>query len=181
MLPGIKSYATCIRFNPYLYSKLNPAQAPELPTSKTGSTDAEFSPLLDLPYRIVFAVATTDQVLIYNTESIYPMAVLGSIHYAPINDMAWVIPDSQPKSQKLVVSSSDGFCSIVSFDNDFRGNRLLAIGERLPLMEVPEKLRAGYEALDQVNFKKYEAEVLENAKKGNQYKTIQVVSKLAQA
>ncbi len=65
-----------------------------------------------------------------------------------------------------MVSSSDGFCSIISFDNDFKGNFLHAIGERLPLLEIPEKLRAGYEALDQVSYKKYENEVLEISKKG---------------
>ena len=53
MLPGLKTYATCIKFNPYLFKK---------------STDPEKVPLLDLPYRMVFAVATTDQVVIYATD-----------------------------------------------------------------------------------------------------------------
>jgi len=55
MLPGIKSYATCIRFNPHLY---------ELSRSSNDTA------LLDLPYKMVFAVATTDQVLIYTTDKI---------------------------------------------------------------------------------------------------------------
>jgi len=55
MLPGIKSYATCIRFNPHLY-KL--------------SSNSNENALLDLPYKMVFAVATTDQVLIYTTDKI---------------------------------------------------------------------------------------------------------------
>lgn len=54
MLPGIKTYATCIKFNPYLYHKSAP--------------NADKVPLLDLPYRMVFAVATTDQVVIYATD-----------------------------------------------------------------------------------------------------------------
>ena len=53
MLPGIKTYATCIKFNPYLFVKSN---------------DPSKVPLLDLPYRMVFAVATTDQVLVYSTD-----------------------------------------------------------------------------------------------------------------
>ncbi len=77
MLPGIKSHATCIKFNPYFYRKKNEEQTPENPA------------LIELPYRMVFSVATMDQVLIYSTESIYPMAVIGNIHYACINDMAW--------------------------------------------------------------------------------------------
>jgi hypothetical protein len=51
MLPGLKTYATCVKFNPYLYVK----QPPKL--DKSG---AEIPALLDLPYRMVFAVATTD-------------------------------------------------------------------------------------------------------------------------
>jgi chromatin assembly factor 1 subunit B len=74
MLPGIKSYATCVRFNPYIYEK---------------KAIAEDQVLLDLPYRMVFAVATTDQVLVYATDSIAPLAVVGNVHYAPINDLTW--------------------------------------------------------------------------------------------
>lgn len=53
MLPGLKTYATCIKFNPYLLKK---------------TIDPLKVPLLDLPYRMVFAVATTDQVVIYSTD-----------------------------------------------------------------------------------------------------------------
>ena len=55
MLPGMKSYATCIKFNPYLF---------ELPSAPLANT----TPILDLPYRMVFAVATTDQVIVYATD-----------------------------------------------------------------------------------------------------------------
>ena len=47
MLPGIKSYATCIKFAPHLF-KLKGTATPEKPA------------LLDLPYRMVFAVGTND-------------------------------------------------------------------------------------------------------------------------
>lgn len=80
MLPGLKTYATCVKFNPYLYAK----QALKL--DKQG---AEIPALIDLPYRIVFAVATTDQILLYSTDSIVPLAIVSNIHYAPINDMCW--------------------------------------------------------------------------------------------
>jgi chromatin assembly factor 1 subunit B len=112
MLPGIKSYATCIRFNPYIYKKKNNS-TPEKPA------------LLDLPYRLVFAVATVEQVLIYSTESIFPIAVIGNIHLASINDMAW------DGNRKLLVASSDGYISFVTFDQiegDLSSN---IIGERL--------------------------------------------------
>jgi len=82
MLPGIKSYATAIRFNPFLYAKSQSSETPEAMSSKVPE-------LLDLPYKMIFAVATTDQVVVYATNSIVPLAVIGNIHYAPINDMAW--------------------------------------------------------------------------------------------
>jgi hypothetical protein len=47
MLPGIKSYATCIKFSPHLY-QLKHTSTPERPA------------LLDLPYRLVFAVGTVE-------------------------------------------------------------------------------------------------------------------------
>jgi chromatin assembly factor 1 subunit B len=95
MLPGIKSYATSIRFNPHLYQKKNDS-SPDKPA------------LLDLPYRIVFAVATQEQVLIYSTECVYPIAIVGNLHYASVNDMAW-----DYSSQKLLTASSDGYISII--------------------------------------------------------------------
>ncbi len=50
MLPGFTTHANCIRFNPYLYKKKNVEQDPE----------NENPAMLDLPYRMVFAVATAD-------------------------------------------------------------------------------------------------------------------------
>lgn len=103
MLPGIKSYATCIKFNPFLYKK-----------TVSENFDPERPPLLDLPYKVIFAVGTGDQVIIYSSESVYPLAVIGNIHYASINDMTWII--TSETNQKLLVASSDGYCSFISFD-----------------------------------------------------------------
>ena len=61
------------------------------------------------------------------------MAVVGNIHYAPINDMTW------ETNRKLIIASSDGFCSIVTFDNSDNSENI--IGDRLPNSELPEKLR----------------------------------------
>ena len=101
MLPGLKTYATCVKFNPYLFLKQKPR------IDKT--TGEEIPAMVDLPHRVVFAVATTDQVLIYSTDSIVPIAIVSNIHYAPINDMAW------QNSRKLIACSSDGYCSVISF------------------------------------------------------------------
>jgi hypothetical protein len=55
-------------------------------------------------------------VIIYSTESIYPISVIGNIHYATINDMAW------DGNRKLVITSSDGYCSVVTFDGEGEAN-----------------------------------------------------------
>jgi chromatin assembly factor 1 subunit B len=57
-------------------------------------------------------------VLVYNTESIYPMAVIGNIHYQSINDMAW------DGNRKLVICSSDGFCSVATFEGEGENNMI---------------------------------------------------------
>jgi len=144
MLPGIKSYATCIRFNPHLYKKKN-------------TSTLERPALLDLPYRLVFAIGTVDQVLIYSSECVFPIAVVGNIHYATINDFCW---DSA--GRKLLAASSDGYISIISIGSDES-----ILGERLPLDTVPDKLRPQLEACNNVSYRKFEDEV-KNAK--NQFK-----------
>ena len=45
--------------------------------------------LFHLPYRLVFAVAATNSVLLYCTDKAQPLALLGGLHYAPITDLAW--------------------------------------------------------------------------------------------
>jgi len=64
-----------------------------------------------LPYKMVFAVATTDSVIIYDTQSTVPVAVLGALHYASITDLAW-----SSDGTYLAVGSKDGYCSIAVFD-----------------------------------------------------------------
>ena len=42
-----------------------------------------------LPYRMVLAVATTHSVLLFDTVTPHPIAVMAGLHYAPITDVAW--------------------------------------------------------------------------------------------
>lgn len=158
MLPGIKSYATCIRFAPNLY-KLR------------GTATAERPALLDLPYRMIFAVGTNDQVLIYSTECVYPLAVIGNTHYATINDLAWDV-----SGRKLLCASSDGYISIISLTPEAS---LDILGEKLSPADpiFPEKLRSLFEASETVSYKKYEEEA-RDAKK-NQFTAIKFKSKNA--
>ena len=42
-----------------------------------------------LKHRMVFAVATTDTVLFYDTEQIAPFATVAHLHLATITDLSW--------------------------------------------------------------------------------------------
>jgi hypothetical protein len=67
------------------------------------------------------------------------LAVVGNIHLASINDMVW------DGNKKLIVGSSDGFCSIISFDGEGEAN---LIGVKLSMEEIPVNLRGHYENLE---------------------------------
>ena len=67
-------------------------------------------PLFDLPFRVLFAVCTVDTVAVYDSSSDQPIAFVGGLHYAAITDAAW-----SPCGKTLVISSSDGYCSVMQF------------------------------------------------------------------
>ena len=61
---------------------------------------------------MIFAIATTNSVLIYNTDNMKPLYGMGNFHYAALTDLSW-------KDDKvLAVSSSDGFISFFFFQNN---------------------------------------------------------------
>jgi chromatin assembly factor 1 subunit B len=58
---------------------------------------------------MVFAIATTNSVLIYSTDSLKPLYGMGNFHFAALTDLAW-------KDDKvLAISSSDGYLSFLTF------------------------------------------------------------------
>ena len=128
-------------------------------------------PLFDLPYRIVFAVSTTDQVIIYATDQTLPLAVIGNIHYAPINDMTWF------SNEVLIACSSDGYCSVMTMSKDEETNLL---GKRIPMDAIgDETLREHYESLARVDYDKLEAQVA--SLKKQQYMPMSFRKKTSQA
>lgn len=73
-------------------------------------------PIVDLPYRMVFAVATKSSVCLYDTQQKMPFGLISNIHYARLTDLAW-----SSDGKVLVVSSSDGFCTLITFSDDELG------------------------------------------------------------
>lgn len=45
--------------------------------------------MFKLDYRMVFAAATLDTVLIYDTDSNFPLCYIDGIHFAELTDLAW--------------------------------------------------------------------------------------------
>ncbi|KAF5027573.1 hypothetical protein F66182_315 [Fusarium sp. NRRL 66182] len=78
--------------------------------SDTASTTPGPKPAFSLPYRMVYAVATQDSVLLYDTQQKTPICVVSNLHCATFTDLAW-----SSDGLTLMISSSDGFCSTLSF------------------------------------------------------------------
>lgn len=59
---------------------------------------------------MVFAIGTFTSVLVYNTENLSPMYAVGNYHLASITEISW------KNSSILGMSSSDGYCSFMTFE-----------------------------------------------------------------
>ena len=106
-----------------------PGDGGAAPAADAAAADTvEPAPDFDLPYRVVFAVCTTDTVAVYDTGADAPVAFVSGLHYATITDAAW-----SPCGLKLVVSSSDGYCSALTFTE-------AELGRALAPEEVPEHI-----------------------------------------
>ncbi|TCD66293.1 hypothetical protein EIP91_001584 [Steccherinum ochraceum] len=70
------------------------------------------SSIFALPYRMLYAVATMDTIAIHDTQQAGPVCLLTKLHYDEFTDMAW-----SPDGQCLMLSSRDGYCTIVVFDD----------------------------------------------------------------
>jgi len=101
-LPGGEAPSVCVRFNPKVFER------------REG--EKKSPPLTDLSYRIIFAVASQDSVCIYDTDETEPICYVSGIHLASITDCAW-----SSDGRVLVVTSTDGFASVIAFDEDELG------------------------------------------------------------
>lgn len=96
VLPSPDQFTVAIRFCPLLF---------DLRESKS-------QPIFALPYRMIFAVATKCSVYLYDTQQKLPFGLISNIHYTRLTDMTW-----SHDGQTLVVSSTDGYCSVIQFAN----------------------------------------------------------------
>jgi hypothetical protein len=64
----------------------------------------------------VYAVATEDSVFFYDTQSSVPFSYITGIHYSNLSDLSW-----SADAKFLLVTSIDGFCTLVFFKSDELG------------------------------------------------------------
>ncbi|KAJ6641454.1 Chromatin assembly factor 1 subunit B [Pseudolycoriella hygida] len=93
-------------------------------------------PIIDLPYRIVFAVATKSSVCLYDTQQKMPFGLISNIHYARLTDLAW-----SSDGKVLIVSSSDGFCTLITFSDNELGTIYTEKGKIGEPMEFQEETK----------------------------------------
>ncbi|CDW99582.1 hypothetical protein [Sporisorium scitamineum] len=89
---------------------LSDKTSPQMPRQDARSPLRGIS-VIGLPYRMVYAVATQDSVWIYDTQQTGPICCFSNMHYASFTDLTW-----SPDGQTLMMSSTDGYCSVVVFD-----------------------------------------------------------------
>ncbi|KAL9249649.1 Chromatin assembly factor 1 subunit FAS2-like protein [Drosera capensis] len=102
-LPGASKPVVAVRFCPLTF---------KLRGSNSGNAG-----LFNLPYRLIFAVATLNSLYIYDTESMAPIVIMAGLHYAAVTDIAW-----SPGAKFLALSSQDGYCTILEFDDQELGS-----------------------------------------------------------
>lgn len=97
-LPSLDQYSVCVRCCPVLFElrNIDPSTKPES--------------MFLLPYRVIFAVATASAVVLYDTQQPMPFGYVSNLHYTRLTDLSW-----SPKGDLLMVSSTDGYCSIITF------------------------------------------------------------------
>jgi len=62
---------------------------PALPGNVVGVENGGTASVFNLPYRMMFAVATQDSVTIHDTQQAGPICLLTKLHYDSFTDMAW--------------------------------------------------------------------------------------------
>ena len=93
-LPG-KEYSIAVRFSPIKY-KLKRRPAAEKKQDIGGGQNKrqpweETQTLFALPYRMVYAVATQNSVVLYDTQQEEAWARISQIHYIGLTDLTWYV------------------------------------------------------------------------------------------
>lgn len=106
---GYKKAVVGIRFSNRKYRLRVPCSTDKMDADENETL--HISNLTPLPYRYIYALITKDSLLIHDTQSYSPIAVIGNMHYSALTDVAW-----SGCGNRVMVSSRDGYCSVVEFE-----------------------------------------------------------------
>ena len=93
---------------PPLTSAPSPSPSLAAASPKPSDGDAPAPPpagppsAFNLPYRMVYAVATQDAVHIYDTQQQKPLCIVSNLHFAPFTDLTWYVLYSVRSLPKIV-------------------------------------------------------------------------------
>lgn len=104
-LPGLSRPALAISFSPIFY--------------ELDQNTSTRNPIFQLPYKMVYAVATQDSVIVYDTQHEAPLGTVSNIHYRTLTDLTW-----NADGESIVISAADGFCSVIKFTGRALGTKL---------------------------------------------------------
>ncbi len=68
---------------------IRPTSSPRPLENDLGTSAPGPAPAFALPYRVVYAVATQDAVLVYDTQQMTPITVVSNLHFATFTDLTW--------------------------------------------------------------------------------------------
>jgi chromatin assembly factor 1 subunit B len=127
-LAGMETPVVCARPCPLFFEKTPPKEG-----------EATTPLFANLEHRMVFAIATAESVIIYDTEQLAPFAVVANLHFAEITDLSW-----SADGRILAISSQDGYCSMVAFAQGELGTvsataSPLMSEPALPIVDVAEE------------------------------------------
>lgn len=71
-IPSLDQYSVAIQFSPILYKLKENTKS-----------------IFDLPYRMIYAIATNSSILLMDTQHAAPFAYIGDIHYTRLTDLSW--------------------------------------------------------------------------------------------
>ena len=105
-IPNLKKRCLCVSFNPNYY--------------QINSNNTVTSNLFLLPYKMIFAIATDDEIMIYDTDNLKCLMRIKNLHYYTIYDISW-----NAKGDKIIICSKDGFLSTIDLKNYKFGDLIL--------------------------------------------------------
>ncbi|XP_040563392.1 chromatin assembly factor 1 subunit B isoform X2 [Lepeophtheirus salmonis] len=126
-----KEFSVAVRFSPILY-ELRPVPNDEDVDKEDGDLKPweKYKTLFALPYRMIYAVATQNTVMFYDTQQATPFARVSKIHYIGLTDLSW-----SADGHTCIVSSTDGYASFIEFQKGELGKVYSA--KKTVLDEIP--------------------------------------------